>query len=72
MDLLTNASVLSDAIKFVANSRDKLGVLSHDTILEESRDDNITEKNNKNDIQGSSEDTTRNNLSSTRTTNQTF
>jgi Sec7-like guanine-nucleotide exchange factor len=72
MDLLTNASVLSDAIKFVENSRDKLEVVSHDTILEERRDDNITEKNNKNDIQGSSEDTTRNNLISTRTTNQTF
>jgi hypothetical protein len=71
MDLLTNASVLSDAIKFVESSKDKLEAVNPDTILEKRREDNITDKNNKNDIQGSSEDITRN-LSSTRTTNQTF
>ena len=72
MDLLTNASVLSDAIKFVGGSKEKLEVVNRDTILEKRREDNITDKNNRNDIQGSSEDTTRNNIRSARTTNQTF
>ncbi|MGA9841720.1 MAG: hypothetical protein WBQ25_05345 [Nitrososphaeraceae archaeon] len=71
MDLLTNASVLSDAIKFVENSRNKLETVKSDIRPEERRRDNITSRNNKDDIQGSSEDTTGN-LSSTRTTNQTF
>jgi hypothetical protein len=72
MDLLTNASVLSDAIKFVENSRNKLETVNPDTRLEERREDNIACRYNKNDIQGPTEDTTRNNISSTRTTNQTF
>ncbi|MFZ0327414.1 MAG: hypothetical protein WAL66_08955, partial [Nitrososphaeraceae archaeon] len=72
MDLLTNASVLSDAIKFVESSKDKLETVNvnPNTVLEKRREDNITDKNNRNDIQGPTEDTTRN-LSSTRTTNQT-
>ncbi|MGB0028383.1 MAG: hypothetical protein WBP64_16220 [Nitrososphaeraceae archaeon] len=71
LDLLTNASVLSDAIKFVESSKDKLEVVNPDTGLEKRREDNITARNNKDDIQGPTEDTTRN-ISSTRTTNQTF
>ncbi|MGC2385417.1 MAG: hypothetical protein WA631_20170 [Nitrososphaeraceae archaeon] len=71
MDLLTNASVLNDAIKFVESSKDKLEVVNPDTGLEKRREDNITARNNKDDIQGPTEDTTRN-ISSTRTTNQTF
>jgi hypothetical protein len=71
MDLLTNASVLSDAIKFVESSKDKLEAVSPDTRQEERREDNITDKNNRNDIQGPSEVNTGN-ISSTRTTNQTF
>jgi hypothetical protein len=72
VDLLTNASVLSDAIKFVESSKDKLEAVNTDTKLEERQEDKITCENNRNDIQGSSEDNTRNNISSTRTTNQTF
>jgi hypothetical protein len=72
MDLLTNASVLSDAIKFVESSKDKVQAVSQDISLEKRREDNNTDKNNRNDIQGSSENNTRNNISSTRTTNQTF
>jgi hypothetical protein len=71
MDLLTNASVLSDAIKFVESSKGKLEIVNPDARLEKRREDNITDKNNRNDIQGSSEDTTRN-PGSPRTTNQTF
>ena len=44
MDLLTNASVLSDAIKFVESSKDKLEVVNPDTSLEKRREDNITEQ----------------------------
>ncbi len=44
MDLLTNASVLSDAIKFVENSRDKLETVKSDTRLEERLEDNIIGK----------------------------
>jgi hypothetical protein len=72
MDLLTNASVLSDAIKFVENSKDKLEAVNPDTSLEKRREDNLTDKNNRNDIQGSSKVNTRNNVNSTGTTNQTF
>ena len=72
MDLLTNASVLSDAIKFVEGSKEKLEVVSQDISLVKRLGHNNTDKNNRNDIQGSSEDNTRNNISSTRTTNQTF
>jgi predicted transcriptional regulator len=72
MDLLTNASVLRDAIKFVENSKDKLEVVNPNTIVEKRREDNITDKNNKNDIQGPTEDTTGDNIISTRTTNQAF
>src|SRR5262249_51400994 len=71
MDLLTNASVLSDAIKFVKNSRDKLEVAIPDIGSKRLREENNTDKSCKNDIQGSSEVNTRN-ISSTRTTNQTF
>ena len=52
MDLLTNASVLSDAIRFVENSRDKLEAVNSDIRPEERRRDNITGRNNKDDIQG--------------------
>ncbi|MGB0025484.1 MAG: hypothetical protein WBP64_01465 [Nitrososphaeraceae archaeon] len=72
MELLTNASLLSDAIRFVKNYRDKVEIVNANTGLEERLEDNITGKYNKNDIQGPPEDTTRNNISSTRTTNQTF
>ena len=71
MDLLTNAPVLSDAIKFVENCRDKLEAATPDISLKKVREDCITDKNEKNDIQGSSEVNTGN-ISSTRTTNQTF
>ena len=71
MDLLTNASVLSDAIKFVENSRDKLEAATQDISLKKVREDCITDKNEKNDIQGSSE-ANIGNISSARTTNQTF
>jgi hypothetical protein len=71
MDLLTNASVLSDAIKFVENSRDKLEAATPDISLKKVREDCITDKNEKNDIQGSSE-VNIGNISSARTTNQTF
>ena len=71
MDLLTNAPVLSDAIKFVENCRDKLEAATPDISLKKVREDCITDKNEKNDIQGSSE-VNIGNISSTRTTNQTF
>jgi hypothetical protein len=71
MDLLTNASVLSDAIKFVENCRDKLEASTPDISLKKVREDCITDKNEKNDIQGSSE-ANIGNISSARTTNQTF
>jgi len=70
MDLLTNASVLSDAIKFVESTKNKLEIAKFDICPDKRYGDNITARNNKDDIQGSSEDYTRN-LSS-RTTNQTF
>jgi predicted transcriptional regulator len=74
MDLLTNVSVLRDAIKFVENTRDKLEAATPDISSEKVLEDNITDKssNSKNDIQRSSDVNTRNNVSSTRTTNQTF
>ncbi|HEY7081084.1 MAG TPA: hypothetical protein VH500_15410 [Nitrososphaeraceae archaeon] len=70
MDLLTNASLLSDAIKFVESSKDMLQV-SQDISLIKRGEDNHNDRNNRNDIQGSSEVNTRS-ISSARTTNQTF
>ena len=49
MDLLTNAPVLSDAIKFVENCRDKLEAATPDISLKKVREDCITDKNEKND-----------------------
>jgi hypothetical protein len=72
MDLLTNASVLRDIIKFEENSIEKLETTNRNIRSEQLQEYNITEKNRKNDIQGSSEVNTGNSISSTRTTNQTF
>ncbi len=66
MDLLTNASVLSDAIKFVESSKDKLETIKSDTRPEERREDNIITRNNKDDVQGPTEDTTRDNTNHKR------
>ena len=44
MDLLTNAPVLSDAIKFVENCRDKLEAATPDISLKKVREDCITDK----------------------------